>query len=61
MTSTHALSPIRHQPFSRRRDDRSRFLIAAALFIAVLIADAFVIAFAGTRIADIASLYTTTT
>lgn len=61
MTSTHAVSPIHHQPLSRGCDDQSRFLIAAALLIAVLVADALVIAFAGANIADLASLYATTT
>jgi hypothetical protein len=60
MTSAFALSPIRHQRFSSSRD-QSRFLVVAALLIAVLIADAVLIALAAPNITDIASLYTATT
>ena len=59
MASTFALSPIQRQPRSQRRGNRS-LLLVATLFIVVLIAEAAVV-LAAPNIADIASLYITTT
>jgi 3-oxoacyl-[acyl-carrier-protein] synthase III len=61
MASTLALSPIRREPLSRRHGNRSRFLIAATLFIVVLIAEAAVVALAPANTPDITSLYIATT
>jgi len=60
MASTLALSPIRRQTRSQRRANRS-LLLVATLFIVVLIAEAVIVVLAAPNIADIASLYTTTT
>jgi len=60
MASTLALSPIRRQTHSQRRGNRS-LLLVATLFIVVLIVEAVIVALAAPNIADIASLYTTTT
>jgi hypothetical protein len=60
MASTLALSPIRRQTRSQRRGNRS-LLLVATLFIVVLIAEAVIVVRAAPHIADIASLYTTTT
>ena len=59
MASTLALSLIRRQTRSQHRGNRS-LLLVATLFIVVLIAEAVVV-LAAPNIADIASLYTTTT
>jgi len=59
MASTLALSPIRRQTRSQRRGNRSLLLIAT-LFIVVLIVEAAAV-LAAPNIANIASLYTTTT
>ena len=61
MASTLALPPIRRQLLSGSRGDQRPLLMAAALFIVVLIVEAAIIALAATNIADIASLYTITT
>lgn len=60
MASTLALSPIQRRTRSERRGSQSLLLIAA-LFIAVLIAEALVVVRAAPNIPDITSLYTTTT
>jgi len=60
MASTFALSPIQRQPRSASRG-KPPLLLIAALFIAVAIAEAAVVALAAPSIPDIASLYTTTT
>jgi hypothetical protein len=60
MTSTLALSPIRRQAFSPDRGKPSRFLVAAGLLIAVLIAEAVVV-LAAPNVPDITSLYIATT
>jgi hypothetical protein len=59
MASAFALSPLQRQTRSERRDNRS-LLLVATLFIVVLIAEAAVV-LAAPNIADIASLYITTT
>jgi hypothetical protein len=60
MASTFALSSIQRRPLAAGRGKPSLLLIAA-LFIAVLIAEAAVVALALPSIGDITSLYTTTT
>ena len=60
MALTLALSPIRRQTRSQRSGNRS-LLLVATLFIVVLIAEAVIVVLAAPNIADIASLYTTTT
>jgi len=60
MARTLALSATRRRAFSRHRGEQSRFLIAAALFIVVLIAEALVVVLAAPTLADVASLYTAT-
>jgi hypothetical protein len=64
MTATLTLSPI-HRPATFRRRDTDRgtasgFLVAA-LFVAVLIAAAVVVAVAASHIPDVGSIYITTT
>jgi len=60
MASTLALSPIQRRPLSESRGKPS-LLVVAALFIAVVIAEAAVVALVAPSIPDIAALYTTTT
>ena len=60
MALTLALSPIRRQTRSQRSGNRS-LLLVATLFIVVLIVEAVIVVRAAPNIADIASLYTTTT
>jgi hypothetical protein len=61
MTSALAMSPARRRPLSRKHGDRLRLFIAAALFLAVLVADAVVIARGAATISNLAALYGTTT
>jgi len=51
---------VERRPLARRRGNRS-LLAIAALFIAVLVAEAVAIAIAAPDIADIATLYGATT
>ena len=57
MTSTLALSPTRRQLLTQKRGNKSRLIIAVALFVAVLFADAVVIALGAANIANVAALY----
>jgi hypothetical protein len=61
MTSALTMSPTRRQPLSRKHGDRWRLFIAAALFLAVLIADAALIARSAAHISNLAALYSSTT
>lgn len=61
MASTFALSPLQRRPLTQRRGSRARFYFAAALFIAVLVAEAVVILLNAANIPDITSLYIFTT
>jgi len=60
MTSTLTLSPSHRPAIFRRRDTASGF-IAAALFLAVLIATAVAVVVAASHIPDVGSIYITTT
>jgi hypothetical protein len=61
MTSALATSSTRRQPLSRKHGDQWRLLIAVALFLAVLVADAVVIARGAATISNLAALYSSTT
>jgi hypothetical protein len=60
MALTFALSPIESGPRSASRR-RASLVLITALFVAVVIAEAAVIALAVAHIPDITSLYTATT
>jgi hypothetical protein len=62
MTSmTHSARPAVSRGASQRSGTDPAFLIAAALFLAVVIAEAVFIAFAAPNIPDIGALYVTVT
>jgi hypothetical protein len=60
MASTLALAPTRRRALSQDRGEQARLLIAVALLIVVLIAEAAVI-LAAPNFPDITSLYIATT